>query len=354
MIRTLNSLRFILILMIVISHSTLPMSQGLHEYLGECPVAIFFVISGFVLSLSKGEKLEKGELSNKQFFLSRIFKLYPLHLLILAILLPLDWRLGHLGTWYQTLAHALLLQCWVPTHHFVDILNSATWFISDLIFFYLIFKYLYRWVMKTSWLKSLICMGAYMIAYIVLDYQVEGDYSAGFIYFFPPFRLIDFCLGILCYKFYKTHFGQNLAQLVATRLSVWQTSITDALLVIMLIGMYECSIHCNPNFRCAALYWLSSAITLLYIVAIDKGRGWLTHLLHSKQLLWLGGISFEIYLCHGLSNRIIQSIFLRIYGEDIPYLGLQFFVSLALTLLMAWAAKKYIVMPAFEKLKGKI
>ncbi len=56
MIRTLNSLRFILILMIVISHSTLPISQDLINYLGEFPVAIFFVISGFVLSLSKGEK----------------------------------------------------------------------------------------------------------------------------------------------------------------------------------------------------------------------------------------------------------------------------------------------------------
>ena len=43
MIRTLNSLRFILILMIVISHSTLPISQDLINYLGEFPVAIFFV-----------------------------------------------------------------------------------------------------------------------------------------------------------------------------------------------------------------------------------------------------------------------------------------------------------------------
>lgn len=61
MIRTLNSLRFILILMIVISHSTLPISQDLINYLGEFPVAIFFVISGFVLSLSKGEKLQKED-----------------------------------------------------------------------------------------------------------------------------------------------------------------------------------------------------------------------------------------------------------------------------------------------------
>ena len=86
MIRTLNSLRFILILMIVISHSTLPISQDLINYLGEFPVAIFFVISGFVLSLSKGEKLQKEVLGNRIFFLSRIIKLYPLHILILAIL----------------------------------------------------------------------------------------------------------------------------------------------------------------------------------------------------------------------------------------------------------------------------
>ncbi len=350
MIRTLNSLRFILILMIVISHSMLPISQGLHDYLGECPVAIFFVISGFVLSLSKGEKLAKGELSNKQFFLSRIFKLYPLHLLILALLLPMDWRLGHQVPWYQTLAHTLLLQCWVPTHQFIAVYNAPTWFISDILFFYLIFKYLYRWVMRLSWLTILLCMGIYMKAYIVLGNQMNGDCSAGFIYFFPPFRLIDFCLGILCFKFYRMQRGQRLITFLETKLSVWQAHITDILCAIMFMGMYEVSIHCNPNFRCAALYWASSVITLLYIIAIDNGKGWLTHLLHNKYLLWLGSISLEIYLCHSLSNRIIQSIFLRIYGEDIPYLGLQFLFSLFLTLLMAWAAKKYIVMPASKKL----
>lgn len=110
MIRTLNSMRFILILMIVISHSTLPISQDLINYLGEFPVAIFFVISGFVLSLSKGEKLQKEELGNSQFFLSRIIKLYPLHILILAILILMDWRLGRILPWYQILSHSLLIQ----------------------------------------------------------------------------------------------------------------------------------------------------------------------------------------------------------------------------------------------------
>lgn len=150
MIKTINSFRFILILMIVMSHSLLPISQGMKDYLGEFPVAMFFIISGFVLSLSYGERLVKEEVSNKRFFLTRISKLYPLHLFVLAIIIPLDYRLGLLGPWYQTLAHALLLQCWMPTHQFGGALNGPTWFISDLIIYYLIFKYLYRWNMQSK------------------------------------------------------------------------------------------------------------------------------------------------------------------------------------------------------------
>ncbi len=74
--------------------------------------------------------------------------------------------------------------------------------------------------------------------------------------------------------------------------------------------------------------------------------------MHNKQLLWLGSISMEIFFIHGLSFRIIQSIFLRIYGEDIPIVGWQFCIALALTIFMAWGAKKYIVAPAYNQYKN--
>lgn len=352
MIRTLNSLRFILILMIVISHSTLPISQGLDNYLGECPVAIFFVISGFVLSLSKGEKLEKGELSNKQFFLSRIFKLYPLHLVIIAIILPLDWRLGHLVPWYQILAHALLIQCWYPNHDFVLALNAPMWFLSDIIFFYLIFKYLYSWMIRNTWSKILPVIGIYMLAYLILDFSVEKDYSSGYIYYYPLFRMIDFCIGILLYKFYVSPIGKRLSDVLSNHLTTFQSNLGDTFIIILFYGIYELSLNSQPNIRCAALYWLPSAIIVFYIASSDKSKGWLTRVLHNKQLLWLGGISFEIYLCHGLCYRIVQSIFLKIYGENIPILGGQFCVALALILLVAWMAKKYIVIPFYNKYKN--
>lgn len=349
MIKTINSFRFILILMIVMSHSLLPISQGMKDYLGEFPVAMFFIISGFVLSLSYGERLVKEEVSNKRFFLTRIYKLYPLHLFVLAIIIPLDYRLGHLGPWYQTLAHALLLQCWMPTHQFVGALNGPTWFISDLIIYYLIFKYLFRWNMQSRKTFPLIIFVIYMAAYIALTMTVKEDKSADYIYAAPPFRMIDFSLGILLYRFYRSEKGQKAYAFIATKLSSWQAHLTDIAIILIPVGMYYLSIYTNPNFRCAALYWLPSVVIIFYIIASDQGKGWLTLLFHQKALLWLGSISFEIFICHSLCLRIIQSVFIRVFGENNPYWAMNF--TLALTILVSWMSKKYVVTPCSNYLK---
>lgn len=354
MIKTINSFRFILILMIVMSHSLLPISQGMKDYLGEFPVAMFFIISGFVLSLSYGERLVKEEVSNKRFFLTRISKLYPLHLFVLAIIIPLDYRLGLLGPWYQTLAHALLLQCWMPTHQFVGALNGPTWFISDLIIYYLIFKYLYRWNMQSKKTFPLIIFVIYMATYIALTMTVKEDKSADNIYAAPPFRIIDFCIGILLCRFYRSEKGQKAYAFIATKLNSWQAHLTDIAIILISVGMYYLSIYTNPNFRCAALYWLPSVVIIFYIIASDQGKGWLTLLFHQKALLWLGSISFEIFICHSLCLRVIQSVSLRIYEESSPYPVTQFAISLILTILMAWIGKKLIVIPSINKLQKYI
>lgn len=354
MIRTLNSFRFILILMIVMSHSLLPISQGMKDYLGEFPVAMFFIISGFVLSLSYGERLVKEEVSNKRFFLTRISKLYPLHLFVLAIIIPLDYRLGLLGSWYQTLAHALLLQCWMPTHQFVGALNGPTWFISDLIIYYLIFKYLYRWNMQSKKTFPLIIFVIYMAAYIALTMTVKEDKSADYIYAAPPFRMIDFCLGILLCRFYRSEKGKQVYALITTQFSTWQAHIADVAIVLLSAGMYYLSIYTNPNFRCAALYWLPAVVSIFYFVASDQGKGWLTRLFHHKALLWLGSISFEIFICHSLCFRIVQSIFIRMFGIDNPYWEYKLIIALTLTILTSWMAKKFLVTPCSNYLKKLI
>jgi peptidoglycan/LPS O-acetylase OafA/YrhL len=351
MIKTLNSFRFILILMIVMSHSALPTSLPFRYYLGKYAVVMFFIISGFVLSLSYGERLVKEEVSNKRFFLTRISKLYPLHLLILLIIIPLDYRLELLCPWYQTMAHALLLQSWVPTHQFVGALNIPTWFMSDLIIYYLMFKYLYRWNMQSKKALPLTIYVIYIAAYIVLTMTVEGDKSADYINLAPPSRIIDFSLGIMLYRFYRSEKGKKVYAFIANRLTPWQEHLADIAIILISVGMYYLSIYTNPNFRCAALYWLPSVVIIFYIIASDQGKGWLTLLFHQKALLWLGSISFEIFICHSLCFRVIQSVFIRVFGENNPYWAMNFTLALALTILVSWMSKKYVVTPCSNYLK---
>lgn len=351
MIRSLNSLRFILILMIMTSHSTLQMPYGLNDYLGEFPVTIFFVISGFVLSLSYGERLRDGEVGNIRFFVSRVSKLYPLHLIILAILVAMEQLLGRQTSWGCVATHAMLLQCWVPARDFVGALNTPTWFMSDIIFFYLTFKHLYGWLTSRPLRRVLPVAGTYMAATVALSLTADGDYSWGYVYYFSLFRLTDFGLGILLYRFYRSDMGKRTATLLLAAHGARLTLLSSVFWLALTAGLYELSIRTNPNLRCAALFWLPAAATVFYVTVVDKSHKLLTRLLHGKALLWLGGISFEMYICHMPIFRITNSMFLRTLGGSSPP-ACQLCASLLLTTAVAWLAKRVIVTPTYTRISN--
>lgn len=97
MIRTLQSLRFLFVGMIFLSHfsyGTIPT----FNFGGDCGVAFFFILSGFGISCGYGEHLLSHQVTFRTFFLKRIIKLYPLHLLcLLAYLIPYFVRLKDFG-----------------------------------------------------------------------------------------------------------------------------------------------------------------------------------------------------------------------------------------------------------------
>ena len=96
--------------------------------------------------------------------------------------------------------------------------------------------------------------------------------------------MIDFCLGILLYRFYRSEKGKQVYALITTQFSTWQAHIADVAIVLLSAGMYYLSIYTNPNFRCAALYWLPAVVSIFYFVASDQGKGWLTRLFHHKDV----------------------------------------------------------------------
>mgnify|MGYP004501314971 CR=1 FL=1 len=90
----------------------------------------------------------------------------------------------------------------------------------------------------------------------------------------------------------------------------------------------------------------------LFVVGIYNCR-FLIKILESKVLLWLGKISFGIYLIHiPVIFSVTSFIFMKVYGVSDRYqmsAGVSFFISLVLIILLAWLFNKYV-----EKACGKI
>ena len=149
-IRSLQGARFLFVVLIYMSHCVTDNIVEPFDFGGEIGVSFFFVLSGFVLSLGYGPKVSRGDFSTKKFFWRHFWKLYPLHVLLYAVVLLLDRRIGHTYDWIQMTTSLLLLQSWIPWNHTLYTVNAVSWFLCDTLFFYVVFRSLYGFLMSAD------------------------------------------------------------------------------------------------------------------------------------------------------------------------------------------------------------
>src|SRR3954470_504363 len=127
MLPSLTSLRFFAALLVVLSH--LPGSTFSEGYTG---VTFFFILSGFILSHSYEDRLRTGATSRREFWIARIARVYPLHLLTLLAAVPLavSESSGAMGFAGRLLAQLTLTQAAVPVGSIYFSFNHPAWSLS--------------------------------------------------------------------------------------------------------------------------------------------------------------------------------------------------------------------------------
>jgi peptidoglycan/LPS O-acetylase OafA/YrhL len=91
---SLNGLRAISIIMVVIHHYILNYNQYFHQliFIGPLGVDVFFVISGFLITtLCIKEKIATGTLSLKNFYIRRALRILPVAYLYIIVILILNY-----------------------------------------------------------------------------------------------------------------------------------------------------------------------------------------------------------------------------------------------------------------------
>ena len=339
----LTSLRFFAAAMIVVSHAhpifgslgiatAAPLGQG---------VSFFFVLSGFILAYNYPVLANGSE--TRHFWLARFARVWPLHavtgLLWVAVVFNFDRQTYFSG--YDGLARLLtnifLLQAWIPLKDWALSFNGVSWSLSVEFFFYALFPFLIaRWKNHWHWLllTQMAVIGAILLVANRLSLPAEDNYSGvgllGIVYFNPIVRLLEFSVGILVAFVVRS----LAAGVIAFRSSQWfalEFTVLSAVVVSMLAAADFSGISRTLG-EAAAYYFTREGLWLFFALLIGVfalSRGPITRLLSTRMPVFLGEISFSLYLCHALVIHYLEP-----YVEQIQPYRLIGYVAFWIALLM--------------------
>ncbi|WP_114783429.1 acyltransferase family protein [Botryobacter ruber] len=308
MIKPLTSLRFIFALMVFASHLDYIRSddawfQKVNKLVfaeGYVGVSFFFMLSGFVLSLTYRERIIQGSVSIKEFWVARAARIYPLHFVMLLVAIPLtvpeistappSWLL-------KFFSNLFLVQSFIPVSDYFFSFNAPSWSISCELFFYLMFP----WIILALYRKKI--NFAVCILFILLiplgTYVFPPALEHRFFYINPLFRLADFLIGILIFELYDKGIFDKFFKSKRT------ATLLETLAVTLFLLFFAFHSFIPQGYRYASYYWLP--ITLL-LMAFAYQKGYLSQLLSVKLLYVLGERSYGFYLLHILVMRYMLFI----------------------------------------------
>jgi peptidoglycan/LPS O-acetylase OafA/YrhL len=175
----LDFLRFLASLLIVVYHYGAESPMRIERFgqvfsRGFLATDFFLMLSGYVLGRAYGASTLSGRLSTPRFWARRAARIWPGHLVVLAMLAALVWLLNTVGTdahkpsrfaWDQLVTQALLIHAWgFPS----DGWNLPSWSLSALIVCYALFPMFWRAVSKVrhAWVLPIgaaVILGAFEV-----------------------------------------------------------------------------------------------------------------------------------------------------------------------------------------------
>lgn len=350
MIASLQSWRFIFALMIFLHHFPVN-GKGLFEAGGSCGVSFFLILSGFVMAAGYGEKIFSPSFSFGSYMKRRWARIYPLHFLCLlaAVLLSVKSM-----TWQHLLMlvpNALLLQSWIPIKEVYFSGNAVSWCLSDLFFFYAMFPLLGRFLFRKELRHSILAVGLLCILYFVLFLFIPEEKAHALLYIFPAFRLLDFILGMLLYAIYVHLKEQGIGERLC-RCSFGMKSVAELSSVLLLGGCIYAYPFIPEKFIYAAYYWLPMGILILLFSLINISGGVISRLLNQKWIVYLGNISFSVYMIHQLGINVLNALLNKLGYELDWQLRLPLF--LIIILIGGVLVNRYYEKPLADILKKKM
>ena len=357
-LKALTSLRFFAAMMIVVLHGSnslaWPWLRGAPLALAQ-GVSFFFVLSGFILTHVYADRPPGSILA---FMRARVARLWPVHVVGIVLLvvsvapdsITFDGP-GIFNKWVVLGFNAILVHSVFPFLAYTFSWNSVSWSISTEMFFYLAFPFLlvniertWRWKLLGAALLAAGLIAALRIAAVPIQSDDFNRFTAGYAtYPSPLMRGFEFVLGMstnVLWRKYLRHQSRSLW---------WWTAVEVVALAVftwwMLTGFYAVqrqfpSPWFNLFFQPAGSCWAFA----LVIGCLASGRGLVGRLLSVRPLVFLGEISFSIYMLH--------LILIKAFVTTFAWPGVPEFVYFSVLFVLATTVYLLVEKPAQRLLRG--
>jgi len=395
-----TSVRFLLISYIVCGHfigfaSPGPLAFKLTTQINVI-VGAFFLLSGYVMAYSScevGEKKAKDkqiqaiEKSAPGYILARVFGYWPLHFAVLLLFSPMfiyaDYIYnGPLITAAHGLMATTLTQAWFPMH--AEIWNAPTWFLGATTFVTVLQPYFLP-ILSKQGKKELRRTAVWLTLFLLIPrigycYDnnawglLEGAMSPkafknlaifNSLRFNPIWAVFEVMLGFVACRLVmldgtdgEKKPGVSLTETLGPLIGMIAIVVLRATGVVALSDMLTRSLIFMPLFS-LFLMGLHRASVQLDADGKQKITDPVAKLLNLKPLIWLGNLSFPIFVVHGPLGQLFykKAIASKIFGGpcNIVFGPWFFYVFLGAVVASAFLLNKFVMgSDKVKKLSGWI
>ncbi len=304
-LKALTALRFVAAAWILVYHFGRHLGFDLHASsgfvaAGALGVDLFFVLSGFILSHVYLREVETGSYSHARFIWARLARVYPMHLATLAGMIALVVAASALGQdfenrdafkWSDLPAHLLMVHAWGVTDGVGW--NFPSWSISAEWAAYLLFPVFAAIALKLKDRPFIALalagagVAAASLAFLAIDPRGMTYMTSNF----GALRILpSFALGVALYLVVRSR--------PAPAWAAWPMALAGLAVVIA-----TTSLRLDPVFA-----WPGLALVIWGLA--EAARHGQEGLMGSKTAVWLGEISYGVYMTH----LFVDIVWFRLMG----------------------------------------
>lgn len=327
-IESLTFLRFIAALVVIISHFGVHISLFENTSLaGQLMVTFFFVLSGFVMTVSQ---YHKADISLIAFWRDRLSRIAPVYFLSMGFMI--SYVISHnLNIERSSIVlNILFLQSWFSK----DVsfaLNYPSWTLSVEMTFYLLFPFVLHFIKKSSITSmqalffSIILWSVTQLLISLLmtgDTGIEGSITNNLICYHPLVHLCSFLLGVAG-GHYVLDYKPRIRSTVISLASFWGIILLLITTIMNATFLQQLPIELGSSF--------SAPLFLLFVVIIASANQQSIKILQSRVCILLGKSSYSLYILQIPLRSIYQKSIGKVLNlsPELDFLALLFFMVIA-------------------------